>query len=176
MGGFMSSHVIYKQFAITGLGFILYIYSTICSALPLTLTVVQPDRIGTPGSTETFSGTITNNTGADILANDIFFDFSGFNPQVVSLTQLLGSPDFLIPDGGTTSTVSLFSFSLGTNAVAGPKYFADVFVQDGNILSSNIVTVSMSVVPEPATYALWVIGFLTILFFSGKSRSGDLRF
>ena len=106
------------------------------------------------------------------MASDLFLNFANFDPLVVSLTQLLGSPDFVINDGDTSPTVDLFSFDLAPTAAAGTTYVADVFVQDGNNPPnfSNIVTVSVKV-PEPATAALFGIGLLVLLFRAGHVRS-----
>src|SRR4051812_9220072 len=46
----------------------------------LTFMVLNPDRVSTPGGTETFMGTITNDTDADLSSGDLFLNFSGFDP------------------------------------------------------------------------------------------------
>lgn len=165
-----------NNFALSCFGFFLYLNSAICTAFPITLTVIQPDRIGQANSTEIFSGAITNNTGSDLLASDLFLDFSGFDPAVITVTQLLGSPDFLIADGATSSTFDFFSFTLGSNAVAGVTYFADLFVQDGSILpnTSNIVTVSVQV-PEPGAFALFAAGLVAFLWLLNPLMAGRTR-
>ena len=141
------------------------------AAFPLTMTINQPNRTGTTGSTESFSGTITNNSGADILASDLFLDFSGFDPKVISLSQLLGSPDFLLANGASSATVELFKLEVGSNALPGARYVADVFAQDGNNPPdlSNLLTVSV-LVPEPNTVALIAIGLLALLFCRPRRR------
>jgi hypothetical protein len=160
-----------RMVTMTVLGCFFLFYATIAAALPFTLTINQPDRIGFPGDTEIFAGTITNNTGADVIASNLFLDISGYDPTVVSLVQLLGSPDFSIANGDTSAMVDLFSLTLNLLAVPGTAYFADIFVQDGNNPAnfSNIVTVS-KFVPEPATLALIGIGLLAILG-TGRARS-----
>ena len=63
----------------------------------LLFSILDPDRPAVPGSTTLFTGTITNDTSVDLSATDLFLDFSGFDASFVSLSQLLGEPDFTIP-------------------------------------------------------------------------------
>ena len=135
--------------------------TALCSsvAAPLTLDVIAPHRVGPPGSYE-FSGTITNNTGTALLATDLFFDFANFDPSVASLSQVLGVPDFLIPDGTTSSEVPLFDLIIDGNAGPG-KYVADAVLQDANGNQSDSVQVSVTVgsaVPEPPVALLLLAG------------------
>jgi hypothetical protein len=142
--------------------------AVICAALfchvafadVISFEVFNPTRIALPGDTVIFSGTVTNNTGASLNATDLFFNFSGFDPAVVGLTQLLGFTDFTLGDGTTTAPVDLFSFMLGANALSNQTYVADTFLQtiDGDM--SNVVTVSVTEVPEPAT---WLVSLLTLM-------------
>ena len=136
-------------------------YTTIpCSAALLTLDIQQPDRIGAPGTTELFAGTITNGTGIDVLTSDLFLNFSGFDASVVSLTQLLGTPDFLIAAGTTSALTNLFDFDLNFGALVPATYFADVVLEDGSNNLSDTVTVSVRTVPEPGSAALVGMGLL----------------
>jgi hypothetical protein len=171
-----ASYRLSRGFAAVGVAFFLYLYASVASALPFTLTINQPDRLASAGSTSLFSGTIANNSGGSVLASDLFLDFSGFDPLVVSLTQLLGSPDFVIADGATSSTVDLFTLDPASTALGGLTYFADVFVQDGSNPAnfSNLATVSVTVVPEPATVMLFGIGLLAFLFRAGHIRSSNV--
>ena len=123
-------------------------------AVPLTLTITNPDRIGRPGTSEVFSGTIANNTGGSLNASDLFLDFGGYDAVDVTLTQLLGVPDFVIADGATSSFTDLFQFDLGASALVPAIFFADVVVQDSNNDFSDVATVSVRTVPEPGTYGL----------------------
>lgn len=134
--------------------------SWLCSAAPLTLHIQNPDRYGAVGTTQTFSGTIGNDTGADILASDLFLNFSGFDFSVVSLNQLLGAPDFLIANSTTSALSPLFEFTLSNSAAVPTTYFTDVVLQDVNGHLSDVVTVSVSTVPEPSTWMLVVAALL----------------
>ena len=127
------------------------------ATIPIDLNIDQPDRLfASANSTELFRGTLTNNTGAEILASDLFFNFSGFDPGVLTLTQLLGDTDFAIPDGGTSPSTDLFKIDIGVNAGLGITYFADVFAQDADVSFSNIQTVSVRTVPAPGALGLFV--------------------
>ena len=135
------------------LAFLVVIPATALPA-PLTLNVLDPDRVSAPGAIEMFSGTVTNGTGADLLASELFFNFFNiFDPGVLSLTQLLGIPDFAIPNGATTGAIDLFEAALGSNAQAGGFYFADVNLESVNADVSDVVTVTFRI-PEPSTAAL----------------------
>src|SRR4029077_14410769 len=80
-------------------------------AVPLlTLTIDQPVQFASAGSTVTFTGTVTNNTGIGLdAASDLFLNFNSYNPSVLSFTQVLGNPDFLLPNGSTSPDVPLFA-------------------------------------------------------------------
>jgi hypothetical protein len=132
-------------------------------AASLSLTIVNPDRLSFPGGTETFQGTIANNTGFALDSTDLFVDFSGYDPAQVTLDQLLGSTSFTIADGTTSSLVDLFTFSLANTAAVPATYPADVVLED---LAGDLSTpqaVSLSTVPEPSNLALMAGGFLALL-------------
>ena len=129
-------------------------------ASPLTLNVIDPDKFGPAGKTYLFEGTVTNNTGAALQASDLFLDFNGYVLGVVSLSQLLGLPDFALADGATSAVVSLFEFTLAPTAFTRTRYVADVGISDlsGNI-SHGVFTVSVTV-PEPGSASLVALSLL----------------
>ena len=127
---------------------------------------ISPISLSTSaGGTATFMGAITNDTGAALSATDLFLNFNGFDPvNLPGLTQLLGSPDFSLPDSTTSAVVDLFSVQVSPTATAGP-YPIDVSVEDVNNNLSNDVTVSVNVtgsviVPETSSFVLAVAGLL----------------
>ena len=130
----------------------------------LTFTISPASLVDTPGGTVTFTGTITNDTGVALSATDMFLNFSGFNPLVItSVTQLLGSPDFTLPNMSVSAPVDLFSVAIAPQATSG-TYSLNVSVEDINNNLSNAVTASVAVVvPEPSTYVLVAIALVAIM-------------
>jgi hypothetical protein len=141
------------------------------AAANLTLTVVDPDRTGPPDTTYVFAGTITNGFATPRNASDLFFDFSGFDPAVLSPAQLFGLVDFVIPAGGTTALMDLFEVHVGA-AAFGATYFADVTVQDVFGHFSPPLTISITLLPEPSTAWLVLVAFAAL---AGAMRSRRLR-
>ena len=90
-----------------------------------------------------------------------FFNFSGFDPGVLTITQLVGDPDFVLPNNTISPVVSLFSVTIGPNASAGTFAF-EAFLQDINNIFSNSVAIQVSVnaasIPEPSTLVLLTTG------------------
>lgn len=130
--------------------------------------------------TATFTGAVTNSSGADLNATDFFFNFFNYDPTSVAPNQLLGtSLDFSIGNGTTTSVLDLFNVQLGT-ASAGSTFLIDVQLQDANGDLSAIETVDVTVpggtgsgggggvtsTPEPTTLLLFGSG----LAFAGAWR------
>jgi hypothetical protein len=137
------------------------------SADPLTLNVINPDRFVSLGSTETYLGTITNDTGQALQTADLFLDFAGYDPAHVSLTQLLGIPDTSIPTGATSPVLPLFDFNLASTSPAA-TYAADIVVQSLANDFSSAVTVRETVTPEPGSLLLLGMGLTAV--FAGLLR------
>ncbi len=138
----------------------------------LSFTVVDPNRIGSPGDSVTFQGTITNNSGSTLDSTDLFFNFSGFDASNVTLTQILGNTAFSIPNGATTTVTDLFSFDL--SPLASPGYYpADVTIQDINGDVSAIQTVSITT-PEPTSILIGAMGTLIFLGLAFPKRKKQL--
>jgi hypothetical protein len=117
----------------------------------LLLSIDQPERTALPGSTVAFTGTITNRTGVDLdAAADLFLNFNGFDATALSFNQVLGVPDFSLPNGSTSPDVELFDALVDPLAtVAGSPYLADVTVSDSLGDVSDPVTIRIDVVPAP---------------------------
>jgi len=128
----------------------------------LSFTVVSPNRVSSPGATETFMGTITNDTDADLSSGDLFLNFSGFDPVNVTPTPVLGDVSFTVAKGATSGPVNLFRATLGATTLPG-LYPIDLLLQsEGGDLSDSI-TASLRVIPEPSMWVLFSIGLLIVL-------------
>jgi hypothetical protein len=139
----------------------------------LSFTVLNPDRTAVAGGSETFLGTITNNTGATLSTQDIFVDASGFDTTHLSITELLGNVPFTINQGTTSPPLDLFRVNLAAGTPPG-LYPIDVMLQtDGTFTSAE--TVSLRVVPEPSAYALMMIGLLLAAWKSVMRTAPSLR-
>jgi hypothetical protein len=141
---------------------------TVSAAGPISFSVFNFAQYTPPGSFVVFQGTITNNTGSDLAAADLFLNSFGFDPDVVSITQLLGNPDFTIQTGTTSLVTDLFSFSISNAAAINTMYFASVFLQDINNNFTDPVDVSVtatSPIPEPGTFILIACGLLVVWVF-----------
>jgi hypothetical protein len=119
------------------------------------------------GGTITFTGTVTNNSGADLDASDFFFNFFGYDPSSVTPFQDLGVvTDFLIPSGATSFRVPLFDITL-VSVSAGPSFPVEVELEDVNNDLSEVQTVTVStastIVPEPRAPWLLAVGLLGIV-------------
>ncbi|MFZ1906573.1 MAG: hypothetical protein WAU56_14395 [Steroidobacteraceae bacterium] len=132
----------------------------------LTLSIDQPDQVASPGSTVTFTGTVTNTTGFDLdAATELFVNVFNYDPSIFNPPpeQLLGTPDFTLLDGTTSPDVQLFDIDLASLASpAGSPYLADVTISDifGDL--SNDVTIAINVpVPEPGSLLL-LLGALAL--------------
>ena len=137
------------------------VLATTAKAEPITLLVNPSSLSGSPGTTLIFTGQITNQTGAPLNASDLFFNFNGFDPAVLTITQLVGDPEFTLPNNTISPVVSLFTVTIVANASPG-TYAFEAFLQDINNTFSNSVTVQVVVdsaaVPEPSTLLLLTTG------------------
>jgi hypothetical protein len=129
--------------------------------------VIDPDRVVQAPATETFVGSITNGTGDPLFTTDIFVNFSGYDPFLVTVEQLLGDPDIPLPDGSTTSGLALFRISLDASALPDTTYFVDVQLEDVSSNLSDILTVSLrnsaAAAPEPNALTLLIAALVSLV-------------
>lgn len=137
------------------------VLATTAKAEPITLLVNPSSLSGSPGTTVIFTGQITNQTGAPLSGSDLFFNFNGFDPSVLTITQVVGDPEFVLPNNTISPVITLFTVTLGANASPG-TYAFEAFLQDINNIFSNAVNVQVSVdaaaIPEPSTLFLLTTG------------------
>jgi hypothetical protein len=144
-------------------------------AASIDLSILNPNRLGSPGDVVTFTGTITNDTEDPLNSTDLFLNFSAFDPVTVTLDQLLGVTNFVIPDGSTSPVVNLFTFTLSNTAGPG-TYPAQVVLQTivGDTSGPQTVSVTVGAVPEPGSFALVAITGLAALLVWMRRRSRPL--
>lgn len=132
---------------------------------PISFHIMNPSQTIASGGTAIFEGTVTNDSGGDLNASDFFFNFFNFNP-VLTPNQLLGIPDFAIPNNTTSAVVDLFSVMAGSVS-RGTPLSIDVTLEDINSDLSSTQTVflktSGGTVPEPAAPILVVTGLILLI-------------
>jgi hypothetical protein len=148
-----------RTLALAASGAVLLGAASRATADPISFHLTSIQITTASGSTVTFDGTVTNDSGNALNASDFFFNFFGFDAISVTPVQDLGVlTDFLIPNGSISSTVSLFDVALGTVPM-GSTFPIEVQLEDASGDLSAIQTVTVSVpggatVPEPATLLL----------------------
>lgn len=132
-------------------------------ALPLlTLIPTQITFSTSAGASIHIAGTIINRTSTDWDATDLFLNFSGFDPNLLTPSQELGQAAFSLPSFSFKDNVALFTIDIAANALPGTQAL-DVLLQDPNGNFSDVVSFAFLVdqvaaVPEPATLALLLAG------------------
>lgn len=121
------------------------------------------------GQSFVVTGQITNNTGNDLWATDIFFGFSGYDPSFIQVDQLLGLEDFALPDRTISREVDLFRiFAIGQLASLTPIP-VDFFAMDVNGIFTSVSTFTVTLiadppvgVPEPVASSLILLGMFAL--------------
>jgi hypothetical protein len=132
------------------------------SADPISFTLTPMTLSAGPNQTVIFTGQVTNTSGQSLNASDLFFNFSNYDPGSISdISQLLGEPDFTLPNNTFSPAVDLFSVTLASGPSSG-THTIDVSLEGINNDLSSIQTVEIvtnsTVVPEPSTLILGLVG------------------
>lgn len=109
-----------------------------------TLTLVAPEKVGAPGATMTWSGTITNTTGAP-LPFDVGLDF-GTAPRTEDFTVSF-APEFaglglVVPPGGFTGP--LFRITWGSTVTGGTHGVGELQFAGTGVDTPAVVTAGFS--------------------------------
>lgn len=130
-----------------------------------------------PGELFVVKGKVRNTTGADLSTTDIFFNFSGYDPDFIQIDQLLGLDEFSLLDRTLSTEIDLFSIlAIGQPASLDP-FFIEFFAIDinGVVSSDSVFNVTINRddnpvdIPEPATSALLVMGSI-MMFLCAQMR------
>ena len=140
-----------------------------CFADDVSVAVANPSQTATPGQTVVFMGTVTNDIIEDFSATDFNFMFSGYSSDL-TVTQLLGMPNFSIGAGATTPIVDLFSVTLDSTIAPG-SYPVDfiLFANTTHPYFAGGGSVTITVTPEPST--MWLMATGLIIFATTLRRS-----
>lgn len=119
-----------------------------------------------PGASVTFTGDIVNRTNADLASDDLFLNFSNFDPDALTTLQELGLAEFHIPSFSFKTDIALFSVDIAATSLPG-LHTLDVVLQDVQGDFSDVITFAVNVqqlttVPEPATLTL-ILGGIPML-------------
>ena len=141
----------------------------------------QVQLSGAPGDTLTFSGTLTNNTGATVYLNGAGLTLAGFDPSDYDASDFLFNAPLTLDDGTTSADFNFFTVSIPNGFSAG-QYLGTLDVQGGpgstddSLLGSGdfAVNVTDSSAPEPGSFGLLIIGLAMLRYLGSvvRRRSG----
>ena len=140
--------------------------AVICHAATININLTPPLLSGFPGSTVTFSGTLTNTTASTVFLNFAGINLSGgFTPADLDTGPFFANAPLSLAAGESTPRIGLFAIDIPNPFADGP-YQGTFTVLGGlnanaqNTLGSANFTVQ--VVPEPCSVAL--VGMAFVLF------------
>ena len=116
-----------------------------------------------PGATRSVTASITNLTGADLMASELFLNFSGYPDGVLLPRQTLGLIDFLIADRTRIDGVELFVLDAASDAVVGTQWQLDLFAVTAFGEFSNAYSYAVTIgIPEPSMALMLGAGLLAL--------------
>jgi len=127
---------------------------------------------GSPNSLVTFTGTLQNNSGAEVFLNGADANL-GYSELTGDFTSFFAAAPLSLPDG-TSYSGSLLSVGISSIAIPG-DYFGSFDIQggiDGNasdIIGSADIQISVSTVPE-ALPPGWLLGIALLVLAAARSR------
>ena len=148
-------------------------FSDVVTGAPIQLSLVQPMRLVSDRDPITLSGTIGNTTGRALETTSIFLNAFAYEPDALSITQLIGRTVFMIPDGAVSAIVPLFEIGLGPAVQPGGNYSAAIFLTDEQGNESNIVSVAVAVTAVPEPGSSWLVMLAGVAAFR-RGRSAVL--
>jgi hypothetical protein len=139
----------------------------IARATPLSIQLTPATQSVASGGVAVFEAIITNNSGSTLdAAADLFLNFDNFNPDILTPTQLLGTPDFSIPNGTTSAKLDLFSVLVSALPKGGTASIDTVLEDVNGDLSdpttATITPAQTTAAPECGTLLLTGAAFLTL--------------
>jgi hypothetical protein len=110
----------------------------------------------------------------------LFFNFYGFDPESISVSQLLGATDFTILNGTASAITDLFSVTIGGGVPLGKIFPITFNLEDLNSDVSTQITVSVNsghggTVPEPGSLILFATGTSCLVSIVRRSRRLGLK-
>ncbi len=136
------------------------------SASALSISFDQSTLSTVAGSSVDFSGVIQNNTVYQLSTpTDLFLNFSSYDPTVLSPTDLLPLSSASLSPGSTSAALALVGVDIAP-ATAHGLYELQVSMQDvfggDDTDSTGIYTLFISVVPEPDSGLLMLLGLVAV--------------
>jgi hypothetical protein len=110
----------------------------------LILTLNPDSENAQAGDIVIFTGSIVNTTGVPLNASDLFLNFSGGDPGLTEINQLLGLTDFTLPNNTFSPQIDLFSATISPSLSPG-TYTLFLSLEDINNDLSDLVSAQVEI-------------------------------